>query len=139
MNMDKERIKQFLLIIRENNRKLKELKDAGKDTFLKDYKYNNTALRLLQISIESMVNICNHIISRNGLRRPKDFSDSIAVLEENGIFSKDSSQRYQRMIQFRNRIVHLYWDIDLDYVYDLLTTNLKDFDLFIKEIIRYLQ
>ncbi|RKX77082.1 MAG: hypothetical protein DRP87_10190 [Spirochaetes bacterium] len=39
-----------------------------------DYKYYNTALRLLQISIESMVNICNHIISRKGFRRPKDLA-----------------------------------------------------------------
>jgi uncharacterized protein YutE (UPF0331/DUF86 family) len=42
------------------------------------------------------------------------------------------------MARFRNRIVHLYWDVDLDLVYDYLTSKLADFDRYLTYIETYL-
>ena len=38
------------------------------------------------------------------------------------------------MVQFRNRLVHLYWDVDAEIVYDLLQKDLEDFDTFARSI-----
>jgi uncharacterized protein YutE (UPF0331/DUF86 family) len=44
----------------------------------------------------------------------------------------------RQMARFRNRIVHLYWDVDLDLVYAYLTGRLADFDAYLAAIEAYL-
>ena len=44
----------------------------------------------------------------------------------------------RQMARFRNRIVHLYWDVDLDLVYEYLTTRLGDLDAYLAAIEEYL-
>lgn len=36
----------------------------------------------------------------------------------------------QRMARFRNRLVHLYWNVDAETIYEILQTRLDDFDRF---------
>jgi uncharacterized protein YutE (UPF0331/DUF86 family) len=38
------------------------------------------------------------------------------------------------MAHFRNRLVHLYWDVDNARVYDYLQGSLADFDDFARAI-----
>ncbi len=44
----------------------------------------------------------------------------------------------RQMARFRNRIVHLYWDLDLDLIYDYLTGRLSDVDSYLRAIEEYL-
>jgi uncharacterized protein YutE (UPF0331/DUF86 family) len=43
------------------------------------------------------------------------------------------------MVKMRNRLVHLYWEIDSDILYDTLQNNLGDFDRFKACIYQYLR
>ena len=43
------------------------------------------------------------------------------------------------MAQFRNRLVHLYWDVDEEAIYDILQKDLGDFELFIRYILEYME
>jgi hypothetical protein len=43
------------------------------------------------------------------------------------------------MVRFRNRIVHIYWDIDPSQVYHLLREHLDDFDRFREYIVRFIE
>ena len=135
MTIDTDKIERFLIEIRENVKKLNIIKDYGKVAFTDDFRNYNSSLRLLQVSIESMINIANHIIARRSFRAPKDFSDAFRVLCENGIISQSDLKTYLKMVKFRNRIVHLYWDLDLDFVFNLLENNLFDFINFANKII----
>lgn len=38
------------------------------------------------------------------------------------------------MAKFRNRLVHIYWEVDDELLYRILTTNLKDIERFLKEL-----
>jgi len=42
------------------------------------------------------------------------------------------------MVQFRNRIVHLYWEVEAEVIYDILQKNLEDFETFTSQILKYL-
>ena len=44
-----------------------------------------------------------------------------------------ADQMYQ-MARFHNRIVPLYWDVDLDLVYEYLTQRLDDFERYLSHI-----
>ncbi|MCU0643708.1 MAG: DUF86 domain-containing protein [bacterium] len=134
MEVDKDKLTKLLSEIRLNVERLQEIKSKGKEEFVGNYIFHSAALHILQLSIESMISIGNHIISRRGLKNPKDFADVFKVLAEANVVKQENLITYQTMARFRNRIVHIYWDVDLDEVYNVLENNLVDFNMFINEI-----
>ncbi len=139
MTVDIQRIEKFVQIIKDNCIKLKEIIKQGREDFLNDFRNYNTALRLLQISIEGMIDMGNHILSRKSLGNPKDYVDIFSILKNNRIITDDDFGKFSKMVKFRNRIVHIYWDIDLNEVYSIIENNLDDFLLFINRIKKFLE
>lgn len=43
----------------------------------------------------------------------------------------------RQMVSFRNRVVHLYWEVDDAAVYKILKENLGDFNVHIQHILNY--
>jgi len=43
------------------------------------------------------------------------------------------------MARFRNMLVHIYWEIDDEKIFDILTSDLIDFDSYIKEVVHFLE
>ncbi len=55
-----------------------------------------------------------------------------------GVFDEEYGARLVEMSKFRNRLVHLYWEIDKEMVYDFIQNNLDDFRLFQEKVIVFL-
>lgn len=119
--------------------KLVELKNINKNEFISDFRNSNSAKYLLQVSIECCLDIANHIIASEKFRSPDDYADSFRVLNEQKIVPNSLIDRLIEMAKFRNRIVHIYWEVDEDLVYDLIQNYLSDFELFIQSIIKVLE
>jgi len=100
------------------------------DQFLKDKILIGSAKYYLQVSIECCLDIANHIIAAERFRAPKDYADSFKVLEENGIVTAEYGTKLRQMAKFRNRLVHLYGDIDDAYVYGFIGKDLQDIASF---------
>jgi uncharacterized protein YutE (UPF0331/DUF86 family) len=80
----------------------------------------------LQVSIECCLDIANHIIAAECFRAPKDYADSFKVLEENQVLDENLGIKLRQMAKFRNRLVHLYGEIDDAYVYQFIEKDLQD-------------
>lgn len=119
--------------------KLVELKNINKDEFVSDFRNSNSAKYLLQVSIECCLDISNHIIASEKFRSPDDYADSFRVLNEQKIVPDSLIDRLIEMAKFRNRIVHIYWEVDEDLVYDIIQNYLSDFELFIQSILKVLK
>jgi len=104
------------------------------DAFLKDKILIGSAKYYLQVSIECCLDIANHIISAERFRAPKDYADSFKVLEEHGIVTAEFGLILRQMAKFRNRLVHLYGEIDDAYVHEFIRKDLHDFTSF-KEVV----
>ena len=113
------RLDEFLKI-------LKGIQRTPLDVFLKDKILIGSAKYYLQISIECCLDIANHIIASEHLRAPEDYADTFKVLEENGIVEQEEGIKLRQMAKFRNRLVHLYGDIDDAYVHDFMLHRLQD-------------
>ena len=105
---------------------LKAIQNTPSDTFLKDKILIGSAKYYLQVSIECCLDIANHIIAAENFRAPKDYADSFKVLEENSIINADQGNKLRQMAKFRNRLVHLYGEIDDAYVYEFMTKDIQD-------------
>jgi len=125
--------------IRKAVARLNALKQLDKELFLNDPDRVGSAKYHFVIAIEAAITICNHIISQNGFRAPENYADTFQVLAENGAFDKAFSQELGEMAKFRNRLVHLYWEVDDNLVHEILQNRLEDFGKFLTSIAGYLK
>ncbi len=114
--------------------RLQALGKLSKKGFLSDVDKIASAKYHFIIAIEAVVDICNHIISKNAFRLPNDYADTFNVLGEKDLIDKDLVIRLKNMARFRNRLVHIYWNVDDKAVYEILQSDLDDFDKFLKAV-----
>ena len=132
LKYNKEKIGSLISQIHTALGRLHTLKGLNKEKFLNDVDKIASAKYHFIVAIEAVVDICNHIISKNNFRLPKDYADTFNILEENGLIDKNLTVRLKNMVRFRNRLVHIYWNVDDEVVYEILQTNLDDFTAFLK-------
>ncbi|WP_026486309.1 type VII toxin-antitoxin system HepT family RNase toxin [Caldanaerobius polysaccharolyticus] len=134
MPYDVDKIIKKLDTIKRSINNLNELSRLTPKEFLSDFKYYDSAKYNLQIAIEAMIDIGNHIISRQNFEPPKTYADTFEILGKHNILPSDMINTYKLMAKFRNRIVHFYDDVDESEVYNILQNNIQDFEKFISFI-----
>ncbi len=134
MDVDRERIESKVMYAKNNIKKLRRFQELSEEEFTADYRNYDAAKYNLQASIEALIDISNHIISRENLGVPESNADSFRILAENGIISKNKLDVFTAMARFRNKVVHLYDEIDNAEIYRIIVEQLDDFDYFIKQI-----
>lgn len=119
--------------------KLRILAAIPHANFLQDFTKVESAKHLLQVSIECCLDIAHHVIADEGYRTPTDYYDTFVVLHEQGILPEEFMPTLRKMVSFRNRVVHLYWDVDDATVYGILQGNLGDFETYVGYILDFTQ
>jgi uncharacterized protein YutE (UPF0331/DUF86 family) len=133
--VDKDKIRQKIHYIREQLKNLNEVKSLPPQDFLSSSLYINASLRELQVAIEAMIDICNHIVAREGWGILRSYQDGFRILTEHNVLEKEMLDIFIRMVKFRNRIVHLYDELKPEEVYRILQENLGDFERFVAFIL----
>lgn len=123
--------------IRFGLRTLRKLAKLPYRQYIKNVEHRMTAERLLQVGIEAMLDIGNHIIAAEGLQAPLEYRDIFTILEKNKILPHRLVGRCQQMVGLRNRLVHEYMEIDHTILYDILKRNLGDFEDYVRVIIQF--
>lgn len=136
--MDKERI---LAKIDRLDRYLQELKDIMPENFeiYQKIEKKRACERLLQVSIESVLDICAQVVIELRLGLPSEEDEIFEKLEQAKIISSATRETLKRMRGFRNILVHEYGHINDRLVYDVLKNNMDDFNSIRKEIIAALK
>lgn len=137
--MDTEKITNKLMQIDEFLELLSQIGRTKEDQFVNDKILIGSAKYYLQVSIEACLDVANHIIASERLRAPKDYADTFSVLNETGFISTELCRKLRQMAKFRNRLVHLYSEIDNNYIYGFIRNDLNDFLLFKKAIAKRLK
>ena len=120
-------------------RHLRDIAQTERGTFLKDAAKIGGAKYYLQSSIAACLDIGNHIIASEGYRVPKDYRDIFTVLNENSLIPDDFTRTLRQMAGLRNRLVHLYWEVDDEQIYDDLQNHLGDFDKYVQHILGFVK
>jgi len=131
---DSQRITKLISSMRVSINLLQELAAIPKADFFGDVHKQSSAKYNFIAAIEAAIDLANHIISINKLRAPEDYGDAFIALCEAGMLPADFSQELVKMARFRNRLVHLYWDVNLETLHDILATRIGDFNRFLSEL-----
>jgi uncharacterized protein YutE (UPF0331/DUF86 family) len=137
--VDLDTLHSILNNLQSSLNKLATLAALPEERFLQDFTNVESAKYLLQVSIESCLDIAHHIVADEGFRTPTDYYDTFVILHENKIIPADFMPTLRQMVSFRNRLVHLYWDIDDAMIYQILQENLGDFNTFNSYILDFFQ
>lgn len=108
------------------------LNDVFYGNFESSWQLRSMTERALQVAIEIVIDISERIISIENCGPAESASDTIKKLVALKVL--DSVQPYEKMVRFRNVIVHQYEYIDPAVLFDLAKNRLNDFREFIKAI-----
>jgi len=104
-----------------------------------DYELRSAIERNLQLAIESALDIGEHILAASSLRKPETYSEVLEILGEADILPEEFAARFSEATKFRNILVHMYAEVDVEMLCAILHQNLLDFDEFAQYIARYLE
>ncbi len=84
----------------------------------------------MQVAIEACIDLAQHLIARRGWRTPRTYAEAFDVLAEHDVVPAEFIPTLHQMARLRNRLVHVYWEVDSDTLHDILQRNLSDLDRF---------
>jgi uncharacterized protein YutE (UPF0331/DUF86 family)/predicted nucleotidyltransferase len=109
------------------------------DDIIKNRDARNMVMHAMLISIQSCIDIANHIIVQRGLKRPSTYREAFEILTEASLVPKELSEELADLAGFRNVLVHIYWRIDIPRVYEILQrglTPIKEFRSVVMQLLK---
>lgn len=135
--MDKERILSKIDEMESYLDELETVKPHSFEEYTSSIEKKRSCERLLQISIESVIDICSIIISELKSGLPFDEDYIFKKLHEKKIISKGMADILNDMKGFRNILVHKYGEVNDELVFENLE-KVDDFDKFKDEILKFI-
>ena len=126
------KIREYVALLR----KIRGLADERR--FVGDPLVYGNAERYLQLTIQAVLDISNHIVADMNLSLPADSQDLFGLLARRKVLPVPLSKKLVSMAGFRNVLVHEYLEIDRHRVYRVLREDLGDFEEFIKAVSKLL-
>lgn len=136
--LDRERI---LVKIDQLRGYLQELDEIKPSTFAEYQRVETKRAceRLLQLSVEVVIDICHVLVTELRLGLPAEEDDLFRKLTEARVLSVEMEGILRLMKGFRNILVHEYARIDDRLVYRALLDKTRDFVSFEQEVLAYLK
>lgn len=117
---------------------LKLIATKPQSEFVQDIVAVGGARYYLQTAVEAMLDINNHILSRQGLGIFETHVRTLEILSDSNVLSKSNLSIYIQMIGLRNCLVHMYEQVDNATIHQILTGRLSDFEAYIVDITAFL-
>jgi len=129
--IDKEVLASRISTIKSYSIQLKSLLDeVAQADFAGTPKHFLLGERLLEVIVQSMLDIGSHIISGLQLEKPSDYHDIVTILVKNKIIPAKFAPRMHSLIGLRNLLAHEYIIVDHNQLYKDAKNGLKDFAEF---------
>ena len=111
---------------------------TNENSFLKDPFLAGSAERYLQVAIQAVLDICNHIVADLGFEAPSEYRQVPEILANHKLLPARLSERLASMMGLRNILVHEYLKVDRRLVYQIIKNDLGDFAKFVKAVGKFL-
>ncbi|MGY5877031.1 MAG: DUF86 domain-containing protein [Candidatus Thorarchaeota archaeon] len=139
MGLDSVVVERRLAKILEEVEFLKMIKIQKLDEFLDDGKSLRSTAKAIETIVQSIIDICSHIVAQKHLGVTDTYRNTIALLATHKIISDTLSSNLQQVVAMRNILVHQYLDVDFRIVWDSISTLQEDAPEFIRAIQKYLK
>jgi uncharacterized protein YutE (UPF0331/DUF86 family) len=107
------------------------------DEFLSSDDVKDIVCHNMFVMLQYVIDICNHIISDEGMEEPVFLSDMADILAKEKVIKKELVKPLKSMTGLRNLLAHQYGDIDFGTIYNIVKNDLKDVYALLEDIIIY--
>ncbi len=135
-SLDISKIKNLISEIEENAAVLKEFSSMTPEEFKADKKNYGLCEHHLRRALEGILTIGTHILSRLPVKT-KDYQEIILSLGKLGVIPEDFAEKNKQLASYRNRMVHIYWEISPDEIYKIIKKHLEDIEKFCEYFLEY--
>jgi uncharacterized protein YutE (UPF0331/DUF86 family) len=134
MQLNIERIAKNKADILKTKNDLLSIIASDKETFLLDNR-NTLSLKYLLIqAVEAISDTCQHILAKIKGITCDGYVDCIVKAGDNGLITNQLANKLRRLSDLRNSLIHRYWIIDNEELYDITKENIYDFEEFVEQI-----
>lgn len=113
---------------------LREIQPPNFEAFERDKMLRRYAERMLQMTVETCIQIGIEILTTEGFRPPENYHDIFVVLGDHGVLSPALVKSMTMMVELRNLLVYEYDVVDHLMVYSVLKRRLDDLEEFARAI-----
>jgi len=137
--MNTKRIQQRFSEIQAALAEVRRLASVDDAEFWKKKEYIAAVKYQLLLAIEALGSVCVHIAAKEYGVGISAFGECFEALEKEGFLDKKLSICLRKMVRFRNKLIHQYWDVDDFAILEYARTDLGDFEAFMKAVKKKLE
>ena len=132
---------RILTHLRELDESLKDwqgYQNFSVEELKRDRDKRNMALHAMLVSIQAAIDVATSLISKQGFKKPMTYKETFEILGQEGLIPYELAGELSSLAGFRNVLVHIYWQLDLDQVYGVLQNDLETLRFFLQVVKRLL-
>lgn len=119
---------------------LEQLREVPMEDFLDEGElYLPAAENYLRKALQAMLKCVSQALSRIPGAKLGEYKENARQLGKFGIISEELTRKVVKMAGYRNRMIHFYYEIAPEEIYEIIQNDLPDLDLFIKEIAQFVK
>lgn len=132
--MDRDRIAKAREDIEKAERQVRGLVEGGKEAYLVDSKAPLALKYLLITLVEAVTDICQHLLAKTKGVACEGYVDCIVKAGAEGIVDPGLANRLRRLADLRNSLVHRYWVIDDERLFEETAANVETIRAFLEQV-----
>jgi len=109
---------------------------TNEEEFRSNYTKQDSVILNLERASQATIDIGTHLIKVHKYGIPKSSREVFELLHHYDVISKQTLKNMNAMVGFGNIAVHDYQNLSIDIVIAIVTQHLKDFEVYIEEIIK---
>ncbi|MCK4766644.1 MAG: DUF86 domain-containing protein [Candidatus Aminicenantes bacterium] len=130
MSLNQELIRTRCEEIFDCLERLEKIKESAREEFIVNRDLQDIASYRLLVAIEAALNLCFHVSAKKLKKAPGEYAECFGLLGDAGIIPGELAGELKKMARFRNMLVHRYWKIDYEILFEILHVNLDDLRCF---------
>jgi uncharacterized protein YutE (UPF0331/DUF86 family) len=91
----------------------------------------------MQNCIAAVIDIAQHIVAEKQSSPPESYSEAIVTLGALGVIEQSFADEFARVAKLRNVLVHLYDNVDHNFLFSLVPNLIRDSKQFVKQVSDY--
>lgn len=120
-------------------RRAREEYRADSDGFATNYTRQDAALLNVLRACETAIDLANHVVRAGKLGIPVSSADSFKLLQAERIIDARLAERMEKMVGFRNTVIHQYTTVDIRIVEAVIVRELDELLEFADRIREHVQ
>lgn len=123
--LDTDKLRNLIGEVEECIRELEDISKKGEEELLSDRHQYAIAEHYFRRALEGILTIGTHIISRFPTKT-KDYQEIILTLGKLKIVPQDFARKNKALASYRNRLVHVYWEVAPEELFQTIRSHLSD-------------